>query len=246
MAFTSPTTRIPQGVTNASAEETYGQAGVPDPTWAYQYVNDFSNYVTTDFVTTLVGTGTVALQDSENGSILLTTTAGGADAVLMQGRAATVKLTSGKDTFFKFAGTLSEVANCAFHCGLIATSTTPLAAADGLYLYKAPGAATLALVSIVGGVSTSTSLPTAEALVAGAAFELGIHVDVQGNVEAFFSPGTGTAVQRPANGDSRGRVAALYLPTLTSALLNLSFGLTNSSGVARTLAVDYLALARHR
>jgi len=240
MPFNSATTRMPQGVTNADANDTLGCAGFPDPTWAFVYSNDFDNYVRT------VGSGTVAGTDYENGAIVLTTTTGASDSVLMQRRNAQFKLTSSRDTFFKFAGQLSEVTNCAFHCGLIATSTTPLSAADGVYLYKASGAATLSLVSVVGGVSTTVALPTAEALTAATRFELGFHVDPTGNVEVFFNPGSGLTVQNPSAGDSRGRVAALYNPTLTSVLLCPSFGITNSTGVARTLTADFIVAARHR
>lgn len=246
MAFSTLTTRMPNGFTNADANETFGQAGIPDPTWAFLDANDFSNYVTTDFTATIVGTGTVAATDFENGAIVLTTSTGASDSVLLQRRSAQFKLVLGKDTFFKFSGQLSHVTNCRFHCGLIATSTTPLTANDGLYLYKAEGASTLSLVSVVGGVSTTVALPTSEALVANTPFEVGFHVDVQGNVEVFFNPGTGLQTQNPSAGDSRGRVAALYAPGLTQVLLCPSFGLTNTTGVARTLTVDYYAAARNR
>lgn len=246
MPFNTLTTRMPQGFTNADQNETYGQAGVPDPTWAFQDFNDFSNYITTDFTTTVVGAGTVALGDFEGGAIVLTTTTGAADSVLMQRRSAAFKLPLGKDTFFKFSGQLSEVTNCKFHCGLIITSTTPLTANDGLFIFKNSGAATLALVSVIGGVSTTTNFPTSEVLTANTTFEVGFHVDVSGNVEAFFNPGTGQQVQNPSAGDSRGRVAALYAPGLTQQLLTPSFGLTNATGVARTLTADYYAAARNR
>lgn len=246
MAFNSLTTRMPQGLTNADSNETYGQAGVPDPTWAFQDFNDFGNYVTTDFATTVVGSGTVASTDFEGGAILLTTTAGIADAVYMQRRNAFFKLVLGKDTFFKFSGQLSDVTNCAFYCGLIATSSAPLSANDGLYLYKAAGAATMSLVSVVGGVQTTVALPAIETLVAATTFEIGFHVDYLGNVEAFFNPGTGLQVQNPQTGSSRGRVAALYAPGLSQVLLTPSFGLLNSTAAARTLTADYYAAARNR
>ena len=246
MPFGSATTRHPQGVTNASSDETLACAGFPDPTWAFVYSNDFDNYVNTDFTTTAVGSGTVAGVDYENGAIVLTTSTGASDSVLMQRRNAQFKLTSSRDSFFKFAGELSDATNCAFHCGLIATTTTPLSATDGVYLLKANGATTMSLISVVGGVSTTVALPTVETLANNTRFEVGFHVDPTGNVEVFFNPGSGLTVQNPQAGDSRGRVAALYNPTLTSVLLCPSFGITNGTAAARTLKADFIVAARHR
>ena len=246
MAFNSLTTRMPQGLTNADATETFGCAGIPDPTWAYLDSDDFSNYITTNYTTTLVGTGTVAETDYDGGAILLTTTTGATDAVYLQRRAAQVKPLAGKDVFFKFAGQLSDVTNSQFFCGLITTSTTPLSAADGLFIKKAAGAATLSLVSVIGGVTTTTAFPTVEVLVAATRFELGFHVDSQGNVEAFFNPGTGSVVQNPAAGDARGRVVAVYAPSLTQVLLCPSFGILNGAAAAKTLTADYIVTARNR
>lgn len=247
MAFNSLTTRMPNGLTNAEAGETFGAAGTPDPTWSFQYANDFDNYVTTDFTTTVVGTGTVAGTDFEGGAILLTNTTGATDAIYMQRRNAQFKLVGGKDAFFKFSGQLSAVTNLAFYCGLIATSSTPLSANDGLFLHKASGAATLVLRHVIGGVVTDTALPAIETLVAGALFELGFHVDPAGNVEVFFNPGTGTAVLNPATA-ARGRVAVLNAPAggLTQVLLCPSFGILNSTGVANTLTADFIVAARNR
>jgi len=249
MPFPSITNRFPNGITNADATETLGAAGFPDPTWAFVYANDFDNYVSTDFTTTLVGTGTVAGTDFDGGAILLTTTTGAADAVHLQRRNAQFKVGANRDTFFKFAGQLSDVTNSAFYCGLLPLTTTPLATSDGLFLYKASGAATLVLRSIVGGTTTDTALPANELLVAGSRFEIGFHSDPQGNVEVFFNPGSGLTVQNPAAGDSRGRVAAMYLQgaaTLTTALLSPAFGIVNATGAARTLTADFLVAGRHR
>jgi len=247
MPFNTLTTRMPQGVTNAEATETLGAAGFPDPTWAFVYANDFDNYVSTDFTTTLVGTGTVAGTDYDGGAILLTTTTGSADAVHLQRRNAQFKVNGTRDTFLKFAGELSDATGSAFYAGFFPLTTTPLAATNALFLYKAAGAATLVLRSVVGGVTVDTPLPTNELLVNATRFELGFHVDPQGNVEVFFNPGSGLAVQNPAAGDSRGRVAAYYpTSTLASVLMAPGFGIVNSTGAARTLTADFLVAARHR
>ena len=242
MPFQAPTTRMPNGVTNASPDQTFGAAGLPDPTWSHVFHNDFDNFAAADWTITKTGTGTVALAAVDGGQLLLTNTAGATDAIYMQPAVSTFKFVPGTDTFFKFAGVLTtDVFLNSFFAGLIATSATPLTA-DGLYFGKAAATANLMLVSISGGVTTSVSLPSNMVLTANIPFELGFHVDVQGNVEAFFNPGTGSSFTP----GFRGRVASLMAPGLTTSLVGPSFGLLNASALARGLGVDYITVARDR
>ena len=248
-AFDSLTSRDPHGLTNAAPWQTMGAAGLPDPSWAHVYHNDFDTYLASDWTVSTVGAPTEALTAADGGQLLITNSSGIADTTYFQLTKASFQLVAGKAAFFKFAGMLSDVINDVFYCGLRAASATPLSANDGLYLVKATGAATLQLVSKVGGVSTTVNLPTLEPLVNNTAFELGIMVDYLGNVAAFFNPTTGDnpiSAANAASGASRGRVAALYAPGLTQVLLTPSFGLLNSTAVARTLQVDYITAVRNR
>lgn len=245
----SLTTRSPGGATNAAPWQTLAQSGMEDPTWAHQDVDDFNNFAAGDYTATAVGTGAITQTPFDGGAILLSTSAGIADAVYAQRVVASHKLNAGKDAFFKFRGALSDVSASVFHCGLVATSATPMAAADGVYLLKATGQAALSLVSRVGGVSTTVALPTTALLVNATPFELGIHVDAQGNVEAFFNPTTGNnpiSASAAAAGQSRGPVARLAAPGVTQVLLNPSFGLLNSAAAIKTLTVDYFVAAVSR
>lgn len=240
--FDSQTTRMPGGVTNAAPWQTLAAAGFPDPTYAQIYAEDFNTFTAGDFTFTAVGTPTQALLAAAGGRLRLTNTTGSTDACYAQLVAAGFQLTPGTDAFFKFKGKASIVANGTIYAGLIATSTTPLAAADGLFVKAVAGV--LTLVSVVGGVTTSVAFPASEVLVAATDFEIGIHVDYQGNVEAFFNPSTGQ--NPPAAGYPRGRSCALYAPGVTQALLAPSFGMLNGAGTARTLDVDYVVAAVDR
>lgn len=249
----SLTTSMPNGVTNAGAGQTMAAAGIPDPSWAHVYHNDFDTYVAGDWTVTKVGTGTAALAAVDGGQLLLTTTSGAADAVYNQLTIAGFKAVAGKDIWYKFKGILSEVVNSVLYAGLISTTATPLTLGDGIYITKPTGAATLQLNCVIGGVATVVAFPTACAIVAAQDFELGIHVDYAGNVEAFFNPTTGAAWQQLgatssslATVQAAGRVAMSPVPGLTQALLNPSFGLLNSTAVARTLGVDYVTVVRNR
>lgn len=246
MPFNTLTTRMPQGVTNAEASETLGAAGFPDPTWAFVYSNDFDNFINTDFTQSGVGSANFTGTDYDGGAILSITSAGVADSAHLQRRNAHFKLGQGRDTFFKYAGQLSDVINCIFTAGLYSLSASAVAASDGVFFFKASGASSLVLRSVVGGVATDYPLPALETLTNAVRFELGFHIDPQNNVEVFYNPGTGLTVQNPAAGDSRGRVAAAYNANVTTALTAPGFGITNTTAVVRSLTSDFLVAARHR
>lgn len=261
MPFNGKTTRTPTGSTNAAPWQTMANCGTQDPTWSHEYFNDFNTYLPSDWAVTLVGAGTSALTPFDGGALLSTTTAGIADANYYQLAAAGFKIGSTlsgvgiqpKETFFKYSGALSDVINDVFYAGLIVTSATPLTATDGLYVTKNSGSAALFLVSKIGGVSTTVALPAACIPVTGVQFELGIHVDTQGNVEVFWNPTTGdnpVGYAQAVLGQPVGRVATLLQTTATSVvtaqILNPSFGLLNTSAAARTLTTDYIVVERHR
>jgi len=260
--FDTLTTRMPNGVTNAAPWQTMGAAGADDPTWNHLYHNDFDTYASGDWTTTVVGSGTAALTDFDGGALLLSTSAGASDSVGMQLKNATFQLDAGKATFVKFAGQLSDL-NATTFVGLVQKGATTLASVtDGILLSIAPTTGLITLRSRNASVETAVALPTASAVVAGTYFELGLMVDWQGNLAAFFNPTTGRNPISAANaaaGQARGRVAALYTDlttnpsasqstglTVSQVLLTPMVSITNGSAAIRTLTVDYLTVARER
>jgi hypothetical protein len=263
--FDSLTTRMPGGVTNAAPWQTMGASGVPDPTWAHVYANDFDTYAAGDWTIALTGTGTVAKTDFDGGAILLSNTAGATDAQYVQLTNAGFKMLPNKAAFFKFAGQMSDIANDVFYAGLVQKGATTLASiTDGVFISKTTsnsGALTLNVRQ--GGTAYTAAFPALEAIAANTYFELGFMVDYLGNVAAFFNPTTGSnpiSAAAAASSQARGRVAALYanggpgpIPAsqaapivLPTALLTPAFGLLNASAATRTLTVDYLVATRER
>lgn len=238
--FASTTTNFPGGVTNAATYQAMGEACTPDPSWSQMYHNEFNTFIATDLTTTLVGTGTTALVAESGGVLLCTTTAGATDANYYQLPTAGFAITAGSQLFFKCRMKLSEVTNCAVHAGLIQASATPQAANDGLYFFKASGAATWVLRSSVGGVNTDTPLPTSLLAVAATWLEVSFYYDGS-NVAAFFTPTTGPTV--PSSTALVGYCAKVAAPTLTAVILAPSFGILNASAVARTMRVDYMTVS---
>lgn len=250
MPFQSPTSRLPNGVTNAGPQQTMGAYGAPDPTWAHEYKNDFDTYLASDWTVTVLNSTTRALTPGAGGRFLVTNTAGIADLTYMQLVAAGFNLpptNGGREVFFKFAGRISSVANTVFHAGLIMTSTTPATANDGLFIIKPTGSGAFILRSRIGGVSTDAAFPATALAVDATDFEIGFHVDPAGNVEAFFNPTTGAPPAVPVSGVTvPGAIAKLLAPGLTTANLTVSFGLLNSTATGHTLNVDYVVAAQER
>ena len=257
MPFGNKSTRTPTGTTNAAPWQTMANCGTQDPTWVHEYFNDFNTYLPSDWVVTLTGTGTSAVTAFDGGALLSTTTAGATDANFYQIAAAGFKIgstvTPPKETFFKYSGVLSDVINSTFYAGLLSQTTTPLAATDGLYIYKATGSAALTLVSKIGGVTASYPFPAACIPVNGVQFEIGFHVDPLGNIEAFWNPTTGDNpvgyAQAYAGQPVGSVVKALQTGAaslVTTALLTPSFGIQNGAAAAKTLTTDYIVAERHR
>lgn len=247
------TTRMPQGLTNAEAWQTMGLAGLLDPTWAHTYAQDFDQYVAADYSLTGVGTPAAALVAGNGGILQLATTAGATDASFLQKTPAAFAVnTPTKQTFFKFAGTLSAV-NGAFYCGLANIAAgAETAITNGIVIYKAAGVSTLVLDVIVGGVHTPFAFPAACTITAAVIVELGFAVDAVGNVLGYWNPTTGNNPVQPsqvfANPASmvRGAVAMASQPTLPAVNMAPVVGYTNGSAVAQTVLIDYIVASTER
>lgn len=247
--------RFPGGVTNNSPFQTLAQAGITDPFFYHVYANDFDSLNSTDFVVTDTGTNTNALTAEDGGVLLTTTSAGGSDASFLQLGAAsfqfvpTTATVAGKKSFFKTRVKLSDATNSTFYAGLISTSTTPLTANDGLFFLKATGATTFVLRSIVGGVATDLAL-TGFNFADATYIELGWYFDGKSTVYAFVDNLTGYYPQSGSGatnvGTSNKGAVAAFTPTLTTALLNPSFGIQNGAAAAKTMSMDFILAARER
>lgn len=248
--------RFPGGVTNAAPFQTMGQAGIPDPSYYHTYFNDFDRLAPTDFIVTDVGTNTTALTAGDGGLVITTTSAGATDSSFHQLPAASFALTpatsnvSGKKTFFKIEVALSDATNSTFIAGLCNTNTTPLTSTDGIYFLKAAGAATFILRHSVGGVNTDVTL-TGFTFANATFIELGFMHDGKGNIYAFVNPSTGYYPQSGTGATNvvtanKGAVAVLTPASLTTANLNLTFGIQNGAAASKTMTLDYVLAAGER
>ncbi len=250
--------RFPGGVTNADRFQTMAQAGVLDPSYYQVYFNDFHSLASSDFVVTDTGLATNALTAGAGGLLLTTTTTGATDSSYLQLQAANFVLTpatatvAGKKAFFKIRVALSDATNCNFYAGLLNTTTTPLSPTDGIYFLKASGATTFNINHAASSTVTTQTLPSSVNTMANATYiELGWYFDGKGNIQAFVNPSTGYYPQSGSGATNvtaanKGAVASFAPAAITSANLNLSFGIQNSTGAARTMTVDYILAAIER
>jgi hypothetical protein len=246
--FKSLTTPFPNGVTNAKLESTMAAAGSPDPTYSHMLSDDFDTFITGAWTDTIVGSGTATVSAFDGGELTVTTSAGATDSLFIQKPFTGFALNAGKQMFFKFAGTLSDVTNEVFLAGMCNSSTTFAGVTDGIYIQKPSGTATLNLVINVGGTAVTVPFPAACVLTAATKFEVGFMLDSLGNVAGYFNPLTGTQVMLnpAANNQARGRVCQALVPALTAVVLAPTFGIQNSSAAAHTLYADYIVCSNER
>lgn len=243
--------RLPSGLTNNQSWQNWGQAGCLDPFFYHTYSNDFDTLDPTDFLVTDVGAATNALTQETGGVLLNTTTAGATDSTFLQVPGAGFNFitassgVSGKKAFFKIRMKTSDATATNIYAGLIAPTTTPLTALDGLFFLKATAGTTFVLRSTVGGVSTNLTIPTSLVMANNTYIELGFYVDAKGKVDAFVGATTGYEYGNSPNIEPNAMVAT-FTPGLTTALLTPSFGIQNGAGAIKTLSVDFLAAARER
>jgi len=228
--FSSQASLFPNGVNNCDPYQTMAASGIPDPTFADVWVDDFNIYTAANYTVTVVGTGAATLVPSAvtygaGGYEVLTTSAGATDAVYQQLASAPFLLNTSSNLglhqlFFKAKFVLSDATNCDFYCGLMAVSTTPLSGTvDGVYIQKLTTQTNFTLQIVSGGVVlASVPLPTPCVAANATLCELGIMVDWNQNVAAFWNPTTGNQPRANPASAAGALMAVLLLTFLHSEL----------------------------
>lgn len=254
-AFDSLTSRDPNGLTNAAQWQTMGASGIPDPTWAQVYSDDFNQYLAALYSVSGQGTPAVTQASGLGGIINMATSGAAADTTNLQITQAGFQATPGKHLFFKAEFTPVSTAAADLYFGLFPVSASPLAAADFIAFICATGQNQWILRSRVGGVNNDIPLPANLLKVDGTVIELGFHVDRQGNIEAFFNPTTGSnpiSASASAGGQPRGRVASYVNPvngtqlSPTQVLLSPTAGIRTTGAAVRSMTVDFLVCSAER
>lgn len=233
-------TRYPAGVVNSTQDASWGNFLQPRPDLYTMYFDDFLKYTATDWVVTETDSGaTQAIAAAgEGGQLVITNTAADADNVSLQwaggsGAVATqFTWDSTKDFVVAARFKLGAVIDQAAVIGVAITDTSPAASlpVNGIFFYKADGAAALIASVRKAGASTSIALGNMVA-------------DTFVDVMLFYTAADGTW-RAFSGGNLVGSVSTASIsPT---AALAPTLALLNGDAVANVLTVDRLIVAKQR
>lgn len=264
MAVPSP--RPSRFVSGISADYPGGPTanmGLPNPHFYHVLEDEFDDSlsIANQWTKTLTGNGSAAHVAGDGGLGLLTTNSStpiSTDIASLQKPAASFALpqgvTSGKKAFFVCRLLLADVTAPDFLAGLIQTTVTPFTVTDGLYFFKAAGAANnLLLRHSIGSVNTDVAIPTtAYTLTNATSIDLGWYINRNGEIHAFV--GTQLVGWVPENQGGglvgqRGPVAAissLLTAGLSTANLNPTVAVRSGGAASKTLTIDFGLWAKER
>lgn len=247
MPQTSPApTRYPNGVSTDHPWGPLACLGAPHP-FLYHHWHDDFDQLASEYTATKSGAGTIASAAGDGGLILFTTGALAADICSVQMPAAgfaRAAIQAGKKMFFMARLKLGEVTNTAFIAGLIQKTATPFTVTDGIYFYKATGAANnLVLRHTVGSANEDLVIPTsAYTLAADTFIDLGWYMDRNGEIFAFVSQ---DFLNKPST-EAKGSCESFTPAAITTAALTPTLAVAAITASAKTMTVDFAMAAKER
>lgn len=230
-------TRYKNGVTNVGSNDPMKMLLVPDPTLMHMYVNDFDTYAAGDWTITAVGTGTSALDSTDGGNLVITSSALENDGRQHQLVGAGFTMAAGKKAMFKTRFKLDDVVDSDILIGLAALDTTLIVAAgdgvtDGIFFQKDDGSAVLTCYC-QKDVTTGQTSAVAHTMVNNTYVVAAWYYDGVNKIEFFI------------DGTHKGTLDAssTYLP---DAALSVSIAMLTGAAAAKALTVDYILAAKER
>ena len=229
------TTHFTSGVTNVTADSTFGKVKAPDPTKYHMYHNDFDTYLASDWTITTTeggsGNASEALGDGDGGLLVITNDDADDDNDFLQLVKEGFKDEASKQLAFKARFKTSDADASDVVMGLQLTDTTPLDVTDGIFFLLTDGSTTLQFIVEKDGTQSTLDLSTAMAddtfMSVGFVYtpaDQKFHV-YQNNVEV------GTVVNTNAPDDEE---------------LTVSFGIQNGAAASKVLTVDYVTAMKER
>jgi len=244
--------RYPQGMTNAFPGEILSKYGNPNPFNLHRLEDDFDWLGATGVKYTLTSSGSIATAAGDGGRILLTTGAVSGNLTSIQSVVAGFTPSLGKRMWYAARFQMADVSVPLLHAGLIQTTATPGTVTDGIVFEKATASTVITLKHYVGSAATlSLSLSGFFTPVAGADFDLGFYVDEKGYLFGYANTVAngglfGFCPDGAAYPVYRGAAIGGAIPTLTTANLNPTLGITTQAASATTLNADFMMAAKER
>lgn len=230
-------TRFPYGVTNVAQDDLFGDLKQTDPTLYHTYWDDFDTYAAGDWTVTETQAGaTQALIAGDGGLILLTNTTADNDVNQLQKLPAAFSFTAGKKAFFRCRFKLSDATQSDVAIGLVNANAAGLltnAWIDGVYFYKADGAATADIFVRKNATTGSKTVAAVATLADDTYIELGWSYD---GVDRVYYEVNGSVIGSLDASSS-------YLPDADT---TVTLALGNGAAAAKTMTIDYVFAAKER
>lgn len=222
--------RFTSGVAQAKSGPLRGISALC-PCAVHRYFNDFDTYLASDWVVTETSAAsTQALADGDGGLLVLTNPTNDDHLNAMQLTKMGFAGEAGKKMVALARIKTNDATETDIVFGFQPTDTTPLAATDGMWMYKADGGTTW--VCNVAKSSTATTSSAVGSTTANTFMVLGIYYNGKNEVEFWI--------------DSA-KVATLATTNFPDGVnLTGSFAIQNGTTAAKTLTVDYVMFAKER
>jgi hypothetical protein len=249
-----PPIRTPSGGTTDQVFQPLADCGNGNPFFYHMFADDFDPYRATDYTVTTTGTGAAVAQVAGDGGLVLFTGGSTAGNASIQHSFASFTINSQpKKVFFesRFKASAWATAGVTMLAGLIQTTATPGTVTDGVYfLISATGVITIN--STIGSVNTAVTIPAAAyTLTANTNIDLAFYITRLGDVLAYvdtqlvgFVPQSNIGT---TNGpQNAGAVARITAPSLTTAVLNPTLALIQTSTTVVTMTADFFQAQKER
>lgn len=257
--------RFTGGLTQASNYQAFGNMGVPNPLFYHVVADDFDNYLSGTWTTTVTDSGSAdvpAIVAGVGGVVAGTTAATVSNGFVLTKPAAGFQLTAttgagnGPKVFFATSIKATLIANTQIFAGLVNTVTAPFTAAnitDGVWFSQANAGALQLNYRVSTGTVQTVAMNVPAGILANNAFvDLFFEINAQGNILAGVGansmgrvPQSGTGTNTPARLAPTTRLIPAVIP-LTTVLLNPTVGLWTGTAAIQTFGIDYIVAAQER
>jgi hypothetical protein len=249
-----PPVRTPSGGTTDFPFQPLADCGISNFAFYHSFFDDFDPYRSTDYTVTLTGAGAAVAGVAGDGGLVLITGPSAAGNTSLQHPFASYTVNSQpKKVFFEVRVKMSAWATAGITAlwGLIQTTATPGTVTDGVY-FALSAAGVLSINSMNASVLTTAVLPAASyTLLANTNVDLAFYITRLGDILAFVDTQLvgyipQSQLTTTGNPQNAGAVARLTGPSLTSAVLNPTIALIQTSTTVVTMTVDFQQYQKER
>jgi hypothetical protein len=243
--------RSPNGITTNYREDIKGLFGQPDPTQWHVWFEDFDYAAaTTKWVPQLVGAGSVNAVTTglDGGQNTITNSAAGNDLTANTALAATFLPASNRSLIAECKFEVDDATNAHFGFALCPANVNPFTYSEGIAIRKILSANTFTIEVKKAGTTAATLAFNGVGLVANTQVTVGFAYKGPGPSFGTNALGQEFLFKLDLNDGNGPRYQSLFVPTanIPTNLLAPSWGVLNSTAVARTAKVDYVFAAKDR